>query len=93
MKVRYYKKGNTFWGIQDADKALGKNLGWIKIKKAPKERNGKDCNLYLVKIQKAQWPHPGNRLVKAGVLTNYKSFWSLKEAKNFVEEYYEAETA
>jgi len=90
MKVRYHKIKNIFWGIQDADKESGKNLGWIKATKGP---SGKMGECYLAHIKAGQWPHPGNRIVKKGILTNVKSFNSLKEAKQFVEDYYNKEDA
>ena len=90
MKVRYYKIKGIFWGIQDADKESGKNLGWIKAKRGPSGRRG-EC--YMVSIKAGLWPHPGSRLVKKGTLVNVKLFYSLKEAKQFVEDYYKEEAA
>ena len=90
MKVRYHKVKNTFWGIQDADKESGKNLGWIKAAKGP---SGKMGECYLAHIKAGLWPHPGSRLVKKGILVNVKLFYSLKEAKQFVEDYYKEEAA
>ena len=69
MRVRYHKIKNIFWGIQDADKESGKNLGWIKATKGP---SGKMGECYLAHIKAGQWPHPGNRIVKKGILTNVK---------------------
>ena len=90
MKVRYHKIKGIFWGIQDADKELGKNLGWIKATKGP---SGKMGECYLAHIKAGQWPHEGNALIKKGTLVNVKLFYSLKEAKQFVEDYYKEEAA
>ncbi len=89
MKIEYSEMGvpPRFWGIHEVPYSpTSKTLGWIKVKRAPKRRGAKDSKCYVVKLTGVTWPHPGNSIVKAGIMTNYATFWSLKEAKNFVEQ-------
>ena len=89
MQVEYREMGipPRLWAIQKApfDKK-GKNIGWIKTKRAPKRKGAKDSTCFVVMLRGQTWPHPGNKIVKAGIMTNYASFWSIDEAKQFVEE-------
>jgi len=89
VKIEYREMGvpPRFWGIQPVPySTTSKNVGWIKAKRAPKSRGAKDSQCYVVKLRGVTWPHPGNSIVKAGIMTDYATFWSLDEAKCFVEE-------
>ena len=68
-----------------------KGIFW-GIQDADKE-SGKMGECYLAHIKAGQWPHEGNALIKKGTLVNVKLFYSLKEAKQFVEDYYKEEAA
>ena len=88
MQIEFKEMGvpPRMWAIQYAPfDPKEKTIVLIKVKRAPKRRGAKDSKCFVVMLKGETWDHPGNTIVKAGTQTNYASFWSLDDAKQFVE--------
>ena len=80
MKVEIWTKADLkdYWGILPA--GTKRTAGWIR-----RQRNA-PTRTYLMKIYGAQFVSEG---VGRGAITDCKAFSSLKDAKEFIHEYFE----